>query len=114
MGLRSSINANLTEIVELHEEILGELHRTIPHSEYTQMELPMFVVRTPVQGRQGHRRMKSLDAVPENRNGMSWLKRLPGMLADPQIVAEVAKIFSKKASSPKPLDLLISEMCHLP
>jgi len=103
MGLRSSINANLTEIVELHEEILGELHRTVPHSEYTQAELPMFVVKAPSQGRQGHRRMKSLDAVPENRNGMSWLKRLPGMVADPQIVAEVAKIFRKKVRPPSRL-----------
>ncbi|KAJ6445632.1 membrane-associating domain-containing protein [Purpureocillium lavendulum] len=29
MGLRASINQNLTEIIELHEEILGDLHRVM-------------------------------------------------------------------------------------
>ncbi|PHH87009.1 hypothetical protein CDD83_9425 [Cordyceps sp. RAO-2017] len=62
-GLRSSINKNLTEIVELHEEILGELHRAVPHSEYTQPQ---------------------------------WLQSVPGMLAEPQVVAEVSKVFAKK------------------
>ena len=39
LNLRASINRNLNEIVELHEELLGDLHRVIPHSEYTQSEM---------------------------------------------------------------------------
>lgn len=97
MGLRSSINGNLTEIVELHEDILGELHRAVPHSEYTQMEFSASHLKQPSQS---HRRIRSLDAVPENRDGMSWLSAVPGMVADPQVAAEVAKIFRKKVSHP--------------
>ncbi|KAK3694652.1 hypothetical protein B0T22DRAFT_526496 [Podospora appendiculata] len=94
-GLRSSINRNLTDIVELHEEMLGDLHRAVPHSEYTQLELPL-PVAPPGAAVRGHHRWRSLDAVPEDKDGISWLRDCPGMLADPQTAAEVAKIFSKK------------------
>ncbi|KAK3336497.1 hypothetical protein B0T19DRAFT_40459 [Cercophora scortea] len=94
-GLRSSINRNLTDIVELHEEMLGDLHRAVPHSEYTQLELPR-PMAPPGAAVRGHHRWRSLDAVPEDKDGISWLRDCPGMLADPQTVAEVAKIFSKK------------------
>lgn len=94
-GLRSSINSNLTEIVELHEEILGHLHRAVPHSEYTQMEIPP-PATTPGASVLGHRRWKSLGAIPEN--SLSWLQNVPGMTAEPQVAAEVAKIFSQKVS----------------
>ncbi|GJN72941.1 hypothetical protein PLICBS_007017 [Purpureocillium lilacinum] len=45
MGLRASINQNLADIIELHEEILGEVQRLIPHSEYTQVETPAQVAK---------------------------------------------------------------------
>ena len=92
MRLRSSINRNLADIVELHEEILGELHHAVPHSEYTQLEVatPGSKVAT------GHHRWRSLDAVPEDNDGMGWLDAVPGMIADPQVAADVARIFSRK------------------
>ena len=94
-GLRSSINRNLTDIVELHEEMLGELHRAVPHSEYTQPEaMPQRALLAPAP--RGHHRWRSLDAVPEDKDGMPWLRDVPGVLADPQTGAEVAKVFSKK------------------
>ncbi|KAK4168546.1 hypothetical protein QBC43DRAFT_102069 [Cladorrhinum sp. PSN259] len=94
-GLRASINQNLTDIVELHEEMLGELHRVVPHSEYTQLEIPVQLPpSTP--GIRGHQRWRSLDAVPEDKDGVSWLRDVPGMLSEPQTAAEVAKIFTKK------------------
>ncbi|PFH62541.1 hypothetical protein XA68_13123 [Ophiocordyceps unilateralis] len=100
MGLRSSINKNLTDIVELHEEILGELHRAVPHSEYTQPQAPSgsysmanwAAAETPP----GHHRWASVDGALERRRRVSWLQKTPGMLADPQVVAEVSKIFAKK------------------
>lgn len=92
-GLRSSINRNLTEIVELHEEMLGELHRAVPYSEYTQPELQLDVDNS---GSRGHQRWRSLDAVPEDKDRVSWLREVTGVVADPQIAAEVAKIFSRK------------------
>ncbi|KAM7196142.1 hypothetical protein V8F20_007177 [Naviculisporaceae sp. PSN 640] len=92
-GLRSSINRNLTDIVELHEEMLGELHRAVPDSEYTQPELQF---NGNNAGTLGHQRWRSLDVVPEDKDRVSWLREIPGVVADPQIAAEVAKIFSRK------------------
>lgn len=102
MGLRSSINRNLTEIVDLHEEILGELHRVVPDAEYMQMDLPRPGVSTARHGypyNPGHRRWSSLDAVPEHDKEVTWLQNVPGMLSEPQVAAEVAKVFAKKVWS---------------
>lgn len=95
--LRSSINQNLTEMLRLHDEILGELHRVIPNSEYTQLDLPRPFLRQHSSDK-GHRRGLSLDALPQHRTGLQWLQSVPGMVADPQVAAEVAKIFSKRVS----------------
>ncbi|TVY45114.1 hypothetical protein LOCC1_G002604 [Lachnellula occidentalis] len=94
-ALRASINRNLNEIIELHEELLGDLHRVVPHSEYTQPDyhessLPLLP--------NGHRRWQSLDAVPENGRGSSWLQKIPGLTAEPRVAAEVARIFGSKLS----------------
>ncbi|KAK0657318.1 hypothetical protein B0T16DRAFT_57920 [Cercophora newfieldiana] len=94
-GLRSSINRNLTDIVELHEEMLGDLHRAVPDSEYTQPDISL-QLPPPGPSIRGHHRWRSLDAVPEDKDGVSWLRNVPGVLADPQTAAEVAKVFSKK------------------
>lgn len=91
-GLRSSINRNLTDIIELHEELLGELHRAVPYSEYTQLSLrPQS--KSDVHG---HNRIRSLDVVPEDNASMSWLETVPGMIAEPSVVADVAQVFTKK------------------
>ncbi|KAG8165120.1 hypothetical protein KVR01_005395 [Diaporthe batatas] len=92
LGLRSSINRNLTDIIELHEEILGELHRAVPYSEYTQLSLRP----DPKSHVHGHSRIRSLDVVPEDNRSMSWLETVPGMVAEPSVVADVAQIFTKK------------------
>jgi hypothetical protein len=93
LNLRASINRNLNDIIELHEGLLGDLHRTVPHSEYTQTTR-----NVPVQSRPGnaHHRWRSLDAVPENATGVAWLQKIPGMTAEPKLAAEVAKVFGKK------------------
>jgi hypothetical protein len=93
VGLRSSINQNLTEVVELHEEILGELHRAVPNSEYTQID---YSKSTASNISRSHHRWTSLDSVPENDDRMSWLHQVPGMIADPQVAEEVARVFGKK------------------
>jgi hypothetical protein len=104
-GLRTSINHNLTEIVQLHEEILGELHRVIPDSEYTQPQIEAPMLLPPTTGStqrghstciDGHRRWKSLDGGPERPKGVQWLHDVPGILSEPQIAADVSKIFGKK------------------
>ncbi|KAK1994235.1 RhoGEF domain-containing protein [Colletotrichum falcatum] len=94
MGLRSSINRNLTDIVELHEELLGELHRVVPDSEYTQIEVPPLPNNAADRG---HRRLRSLDSVPEDdERAISWLQEVPGMVSEAQIAGDVAKVFSRK------------------
>jgi hypothetical protein len=102
MGLRSSINQNLTEIVELHEELLGELHRVVPDAEYTQLDLSPSLPSTSKHIGPfvpGHRRWSSLDAVPEHDKRANWLQNVPGMIAEPHVAAEVAKVFGKKVFS---------------
>ncbi|ROT40036.1 Dbl homology domain-containing protein [Sodiomyces alkalinus F11] len=95
-GLRPSINRNLTDIVELHEEILGDLHRTVPNSEYTQ---PIPVLSPPNSSTGiGHRRWRSLDAVPEDKDTHSWLQYAPCITSEAQVAGDVAKIFSRKMS----------------
>ncbi|KUI66612.1 Phosphatidylinositol 3,4,5-trisphosphate-dependent Rac exchanger 1 protein [Cytospora mali] len=91
-GLRSSINRNLADIVELHEELLGDLHRAVPDSEYTQLEPPP----RSKHHLHNHRRIRSLDVVPEDNDGTSWLDTVPGMVAEPNTAADVAKVFTKK------------------
>ncbi|KAL0939286.1 rho guanyl nucleotide exchange factor [Colletotrichum truncatum] len=93
MGLRSSINRNLTDIVELHEELLGELHRVVPDSEYTQID---FSVPTSNPMIRGHQRLRSLDSVPEDDKAICWLQDVPGMMLEAQTAGDVAKVFSRK------------------
>ena len=98
-GLRSSISRNLTDIIELHEEILGELHQVVPDSEYGRAEALASPSSTQ---RPHHQRWRSLDAVPENKDGMSWLQQAPGRTSDPQTAADVAQAFAKRVhASPK-------------
>ncbi|KAI6374370.1 hypothetical protein MCOR25_003159 [Pyricularia grisea] len=97
-GLRSSINRNMTEIVQLHEELLEELRLAIPDSEYVQYETS--TSQPPKSARRGHYRWRSLDSVPEDKSdGMAWLRAIPGVIADPQVAAEVARIFISKMNS---------------
>lgn len=96
LSLRASINRNLNEIVELHDELLGDLHRAVPHSEYTQL-FPGD--QKPIKPAHGHHRWRSLDAVPENTAGDSWLQKIPGMTAEPKVAASVAKVFGQKVNS---------------
>ncbi|TRX97685.1 hypothetical protein FHL15_001440 [Xylaria flabelliformis] len=93
-GLRSSINQNLTDIIELHEEILGELHHIVPDSEYIQPEY--IAVKPNSLPSQQHHRWHSLDSVPEDRGGRSWLHSVPSVVAEPSIAAGVAQIFGNK------------------
>ncbi|KAF4980130.1 hypothetical protein FZEAL_3794 [Fusarium zealandicum] len=90
--LRGSINRNLTQILQLHDEILGELHRVVPDSEYSQLEHPISNAMSEKHA-SGHRRWLSLDNHHAN---LQWLQSVPGMVSDPQVAADVAKIFSKK------------------
>src|SRR4051812_1990971 len=97
-NLRASIHGNLNEMVELHEEILGDLHREVPHSEYTQ---PSGTSEPKLSmSPSGHNRWRSLDAVPEHTGGSNWLQKIPGMTAEPKVAAAVARLFGNKVYGP--------------
>ncbi|RFU23773.1 hypothetical protein B7463_g12568, partial [Scytalidium lignicola] len=94
-GIRNSINQNLNDIVELHDEILGELHLVIPHSEYTQLDYkdPNSIIQI-----NGHKQWRSLDVVPGDTGETTWLHQTPGMTAEPNVAAKVAQVFVKRIS----------------
>ncbi|KAI5866921.1 Dbl homology domain-containing protein [Durotheca rogersii] len=95
LGLRSSINRNLTDIVELHEEILGDLHRAVPNSEYTQPECIPKISNPP--SAKEHHHWHSLDSVPEGKGGAPLsLRDIPSVIAEPNVAAEVAHVFGKR------------------
>lgn len=96
-SLRASINSNLNDIIALHEDLLGDLHRLVPHSEYTQLSLSS-IPNDRSSRRAAHSRWKSLDAVAETSTHTNWLKGIPGMTAEPSIAAEVAKAFVRRVS----------------
>ena len=103
-SLRASIERNLNEIAELHDEILGDLHRAVPHSEYSQDD---YIRAALPKEKQGHQRWRSLDAVPEHAGDLSWLQKFPGLTAEAHIGAEVARVFARRVSQyPNPSDLL--------
>ncbi|KAF5617184.1 hypothetical protein F52700_12697 [Fusarium sp. NRRL 52700] len=94
--LRSSINHNLDQIIQLHEEILGELHRVVPDSEYSQADYLIASSSKSNNLKNGHRRRSSLDMVSGDQGSLQLLEKEPGVLSDPQVAADAAKIFSKR------------------
>lgn len=91
-SLRNSINQNLNDIVELHDEILGELHRIIPQSESTRV----LKKRYPDAQGNGHFRGNSLGTALEHSGQGVRLSQKSGMTAEPCVAAEVAQVFSKR------------------
>jgi hypothetical protein len=98
LSLRASITRNLNEIVELHDELLGNLHRAVPYSEYSQVYYKDQTIPRP---HHSHYRWRSLDSVPEH-GGYSWLQGVPGMTAEPQEAASVARVFEQKVITSEP------------
>ncbi|KAF5537123.1 hypothetical protein FNAPI_11502 [Fusarium napiforme] len=94
--LRSSINHNLDQILQLHEEILGELHRVVPDSEYSQADHLIVSSSKSNNPKTGHRRWSSLDMVSGDQGSLQLLEKEPGVLSEPQVAAEAAKIFSRR------------------
>lgn len=95
-NLRASIHRNLNDIVVLHEELLGDLHRIVPHSEYSQLHSTAISPSLPVPKTAGHHRWRSLDVVPKAHSEEEWLHSIPGIMAEPEVAANVAKAFASK------------------
>jgi hypothetical protein len=99
--LRSSVNRNLTDMVELHVEILEELHSALALSEYSSPDLSTQQTITD-SSICTHRRWRSLDTVREDRNPSLCSWDIPDAGAEPQTAAEVARVFLKRVSGNVP------------
>lgn len=93
-----SINHNLDQILQLHEEILGELHRVVPDSEYSQADHLIISSSKLNNPKTRHRRWSSLDMAPGDQGSLQLLEKEPGVLSEPQVAADAAKIFRKRVS----------------
>jgi len=102
---RNTICQTVTEIVQLHEELLGELYKAIPNAEYTSDEtLPAYELPRPK-----HMRWHSADVVSIRMPRVKLARKLrlsldlntpkpqrsDTLVADTKTAASVAKIFNK-------------------
>ncbi|KAI9692131.1 MAG: hypothetical protein M1822_006361 [Bathelium mastoideum] len=105
---RALIRRNLDQILEMHEELLGELYSTVPHAEYNQGHAR----ETLSPSRPRHTRFHSLDVLQSRREEFparkqrysldtsKFAERSPiALLADPQTAARVAVVFKKYVSN---------------
>ncbi|KAF2139956.1 uncharacterized protein K452DRAFT_320046 [Aplosporella prunicola CBS 121167] len=102
---RLAIHRNVSQILQLHEDLLGELHRIVPNPEYVHDDSSFEVVSRPK-----HVRWQSVDIVPGRKTGIAVSRRQQrhsmdicqtpepapvGLTADTKTVADVAGIFDK-------------------
>ena len=130
--VRSTAQKNISDIVHLHDDILGELHRRVPFAEYDQRtsKVPPHSTSTRT-----HARWHSVDVVPTRspptlsklasirkaRRSLN-ISRSSGdgetiLTCSPHIVAVVAKTFSNyvgcgTAIPPCHIDKKLNLFCH--
>ncbi|KAL2885913.1 RhoGEF domain-containing protein [Ceratocystis lukuohia] len=107
-ALRASINHNLTAIVELHEEILRELYRVVPHLEYSPSTYNTLTDSGGLPNNSNNNkndlsttRMKLRPPTSAERPKTTFLPHpheSPEMFAEAQVTEDVAKIFTRKMS----------------
>jgi hypothetical protein len=102
---KSSIQQNLFQILQLHEDLLAELHQLVPHADFTKSANQETVPATTAK----HIRFNSADVTPgrlaEHRAarrlrhsleiGRSPDRRPRGLATDTETAGNIAKIFNK-------------------
>jgi hypothetical protein len=103
--MQAAIQRNISQILQLHEDLLAELHQVVPQAEFTQSA---HQEAYPVT-RAKHIRFHSADLMPgrfvEHKItrrlrhsldiGRSPDRRPQGLVTDTKTVGEVARIFNK-------------------
>lgn len=102
---RMEIHRNITEILALHEELLGHVQQAFSDSEIRSDETDVKLTRRPTSR---HGRWRSHDethstlpvtATPAGRRSIeiSWLRRPKKaiLISDPREVADVARVFDR-------------------
>lgn len=98
------MHSNLIDIVELHDRILGDLHRVVPNSEYAGAPFIGFAHSLPALMVQ---RGRSLDVVPEDRpEGLPFYGH-SGLAADPETVGAAADVFAKIVRHTAPYSVML-------
>ncbi|KAG8416815.1 hypothetical protein J3459_013603 [Metarhizium acridum] len=96
-GLRQSVNQNLSDILQLHEEFLDELQRAVSHSgvkEFGHVECATGIPEQPLHDRtQAFCRSGGVN-VHRGRSIMETSE----LCAEPQVIVEVSKIFERQMS----------------
>ena len=102
---RSSIQQNISQILQLHEELLAELHQAVPQADFTRSAHQESYPVTKAK----HIRFHSADIIPgrfaEHKAarrlrhsleiGRSPERRPRGLVTDTKTVGNIAKIFNK-------------------
>ncbi|OJD35469.1 rho guanyl nucleotide exchange factor [Diplodia corticola] len=103
---RTAIHRNVSQILQLHEDLLGELHRIVPNSEYTHDD----VSSSPRPRKAKHSRWHSVDIVPGRVVGLAVHLRQQrhsldlehqedatpiALTTDTKTVADIARLFEK-------------------
>ncbi|GAB0137362.1 hypothetical protein EsDP_00005630 [Epichloe bromicola] len=96
LGLRRSVNRNLCDILQLHEEILNEVGRAVLQSD--DMELNQSGSAALKNAGPTKEGLESSRVVSYDLNRPEQTQYPPGELAGPQVVAEVSRVFEKKMS----------------
>lgn len=99
-GMKHSINKNLADIIDLHEEILCELHRIVPYSEdlhgeghlqETEQKATILYNETKTDAKWDI--LNDVNEVVEQRTRP---EHVLGVTVEPHVVAEVSKMFERK------------------
>jgi hypothetical protein len=102
---RKSIQRAVTQIVQLHEEFLAELHRVVPNSEQKEDGTPLHSNRKQYH----HTRWRSAESVPTRPIRFALERRLrhsidagrpvqlqrPNFMVNTNTVLNVARVFDK-------------------
>ncbi|KAJ4366254.1 hypothetical protein N0V83_007890 [Neocucurbitaria cava] len=102
---RSSIQQNISQILQLHEDLLAELHQVVPQADFTGSAYQETYPVTKAK----HIRFHSADIIPgrfaEHKAarrlrhsldiGRSPDRRPPGLVTDTRTVGNIARIFNK-------------------
>lgn len=107
---RSSIQQNISQILQLHEDLLAELHQVVPQADFTRSAHQETYPVTKAK----HIRFHSADIIPgrfaEHRAtrrlrhsleiGRSPDRRPRGLVTDTETAGNIAKIFNRHVRIP--------------
>jgi hypothetical protein len=105
---RKNIQKSVTQIVQLHEELLAELHKVVPNSETTQDD----AMPRPHTKKSRHTRWHSAESAPSRPNlraighrfrhsidaSRPAILQTGGVIVNTSIVLNVAKVFDRYVS----------------